>query len=59
MTSSFAREVLFMCHWTEPDILADGCNCGLVGFGSGHEAVDDGPELGGVVRLSEVGEFVD
>ena len=31
----------------------------LGGLVVGHEAFDDGPELGGVVRLAEVGEFVD
>ena len=40
-------------------MLADGGEGGLVGLVTGHEPVDDGPELGGVVRLAEVGEIVD
>lgn len=43
----------------QPDILAHDSNGGLSGLATGHQAFDDQPELGGVVRLSEVGEFVD
>ena len=44
---------------TQPDVLACGGEGGPLGVATRHEAVDNGPELGGVVRLAEVGEFVD
>ena len=43
----------------KPYVLAEGSEDGLVSLVGGHEAGDDGPELGSVVGFTEVGELVD
>ena len=53
---SLVHRVLWDC--ADPDVLSGGSEDGLVGLVGGHEAGDDGPELGGVVGFVEVGEFV-
>lgn len=47
--------LLHLRYGAEPDVLACGCEGGLGGLVGGHEAVDGGPELGGVVEFAEVG----
>ena len=59
MLATFTRQCISLIYGAEPDCFAYGGEGCLLGFVAVHQAVDYGPELGGVVGLAQVGQLVD